>query len=158
VLLSGDPSPATAQVAEAVGVDEWVAGSSPAEKLAFVERLQAGGAKVAMLGDGINDAPVLAQAQVSIAMGGGSDLARIHADAVLVGDGLAALARAFEWARKTRRVIIENLFWALAYNATALPLAMSGRIEPHWAALGMSASSLLVVANAARLARIRRPR
>jgi len=158
VLLSGDPSPATALVADAVGVDEWLAGSSPAEKLAFVEQLQAGGAKVAMLGDGINDAPVLAQAQVSIAMGGGSDLARIHADAILVGDGLGALAHAFEWARKTRRVIIENLFWALAYNATALPLAMSGRIEPHWAALGMSASSLLVIANAARLARIRRPR
>jgi Cu2+-exporting ATPase len=158
VLLSGDPSPATAQVADAVGVNEWVAGASPAEKRAFVEQLQADGAKVAMIGDGINDAPVLAQAQVSIAMGGGSDIARIHADAVLVGDGLGALARAFEWARKTRRVIIENLFWALAYNATALPLAMAGRIEPHWAALGMSASSLLVVANAARLARIgRRP-
>jgi Cu2+-exporting ATPase len=158
VLLSGDPSPATAQVANTVGVDEWVSGASPAEKLAFVERLQADGAKVAMVGDGINDAPVLARAQVSIAMGGGSDLARIHADAVLVGDDLAALARAFEWARKTRGVIVENLCWALAYNAAALPLAVTGRIEPHWAALGMSASSLLVVANAARLARIRRRR
>lgn len=154
VLLSGDPSPATAEAARAVGVDEWVAGASPADKLAFVKRLQADGAKVAMLGDGINDAPVLAQAQVSIAMGGGSDLARIHADAVLVDDGLGALARAFAWARKTRRVIGENLAWAILYNATVLPLAVMGRIEPHWAALGMSASSLLVVANAGRLARI----
>jgi len=158
VLLSGDPSPATAQVANAVGVDEWVAGAGPGEKLAFVEKLQRDGAKVAMLGDGINDAPVLAQAEVSIAMGGGSDLARIHADAVLVDDGLGALADAFDASRKTRRVIVENLCWALAYNATALPLAVTGRIEPHWAALGMSASSLLVVANAGRLARTGRRR
>jgi len=153
-LLSGDPSPAAAELAARLGIHTARAGASPQQKLDHVRALQARGAVVAMVGDGINDAPVLAQAQVSIAMGSGSDLARIHADAILLGDGLDALVLGVGWARKTTRVIRENLAWALVYNLAALPLAACGYVAPWMAAVGMSASSLLVVANALRLSEV----
>jgi len=152
-LLSGDPSPAAARLAAEVGISKLQSGASPDEKVRYVRALQQAGAVVAMVGDGINDAPVLGQAQVSVAMGSGSDLARTSADVVLLGDQLQLLTPALRLARKTRTVIRQNLAWALAYNLTVLPLAVTGNVAPWAAAIGMSASSLLVVTNALRLSR-----
>ncbi len=150
-LLSGDRRRTVAHVAREFGIDVAVGEAGPEAKLDFVRELQARGAVVAMVGDGINDAPVLAQAQVSIAMGGGTDLAQVSADVVLLGDDLARLSPVFDTARKTLRIIHQNLVWATAYNAVAIPLAVMGWITPLAAGVGMAASSLAVVANALRL-------
>jgi Cu2+-exporting ATPase len=154
-LLTGDPSPGATRVAHRLGIEEARGGASPEEKLAYVRDLQAGGAVIAMAGDGVNDAPVLAAAQISIAMGGGSDLTRARADSVLLEDDLDALGSAVNWSHKTRRVIRQNLAWALVYNLTILPLAGMGWVAPYAAAIGMSLSSLLVVGNALRLGDVR---
>jgi Cu2+-exporting ATPase len=154
-LLTGDPSPGATRVARRLGIEEARGGASPEEKLAYVRDLQARGAVVAMAGDGVNDAPVLAAAQISIAMGGGSDLTRARADSVLLEDDLEVLTRALQWSRKTHRVIHQNLAWALTYNLTILPLAGMGWVAPYAAAIGMSLSSLLVVGNALRLGEVR---
>lgn len=150
-LLSGDAAAAARRVAQALGIDEVQADASPQAKHAYVRQLQAGGAVVAMVGDGVNDAPVLAQAQVSVAMGGGAQLARTQADLVLLSEDLQHLWRGVVVARRTLRVIRQNLWWSFAYNLVALPLAMTGFIAPWMAGIGMSGSSLLVVANSLRL-------
>ena len=150
-LLTGDASSVAYRVAQALGIDEVEAGASPQGKHDFVRRLQAGGAVVAMVGDGVNDAPVLAQAQVSIAMGGGSQLARTQADLILLSENLDHLRRGFVVARRSLRVIRQNLAWSFVYNFVALPLAMSGLVTPWMAGIGMSGSSLLVVLNSLRL-------
>lgn len=152
-LLSGDRLQRVRHTAAELGIAEYRGGATPAAKLDYVRELQAQGAIVAMVGDGVNDAPVLAQAQVSIAPGSGTELAQISADIILMTDRIGALAETVGSARRTLRVIRQNLGWAIAYNAVALPLAMAGMVTPLVAALGMSASSLVVVINALRLSR-----
>jgi Cu2+-exporting ATPase len=152
-LLSGDaPAPVRALAAE-LGIADAHARMSPEGKRAFIERLQSGGAVVAMLGDGVNDAPVLAQAQVSVAMGSGTELARAQGDLVLLSSGFDALTRGFDTAQATLAVVRQNLRWAFAYNLLAIPPAMLGWITPWMAGIGMSVSSLVVVLNALRLQR-----
>ncbi|MDP1673297.1 MAG: heavy metal translocating P-type ATPase [Burkholderiales bacterium] len=151
-LLSGDRRQRVAHTAFELGITDYAGGATPADKLAYVEKLQAQGAVVAMIGDGVNDAPVLARAQVSIAPGSGTELAQVSADIILLSDRLDVLAETAREARRTLRVIRQNLGWTMAYNAVALPLAMAGLVTPLIAAVGMSTSSLLVVLNALRLA------
>ncbi|MCV4268223.1 heavy metal translocating P-type ATPase [Pseudomonas capsici] len=153
LLLSGDSSPMVASVAAELDIDEAHGGLCPDDKLAMLQQLHAQGHKVLMLGDGVNDVPVLAAADISIAMGSATDLAKTSADAVLLSNRLQALVQAFSLARRTRRVIIENLLWAGLYNGLMLPFAALGWITPVWAAVGMSISSLTVVLNALRLTR-----
>ncbi len=152
-IFSGDAPAAAARVGAALGISDARGGLSPEDKHAALKVFQEGGATVAMVGDGVNDAPVLAQAQVSIAMGGGADLARANADVVLLGNDLQALPDGVALARRTLRIVKQNLVWAFVYNFLAIPLAMAGWVTPWMAGIGMSASSLLVVLNALRLQR-----
>jgi Cu2+-exporting ATPase len=154
LLLSGDSSPMVASVAAELGIDEARGGLRPDDKLHVLQQLHKEGRKVLMLGDGVNDVPVLAAADISVAMGSATDLAKTSADAVLLSNRLDALVQAFTLARRTRRVIIENLLWAALYNGLMLPFAALGWITPVWAAVGMSISSLTVVLNALRLTRL----
>lgn len=154
LLLSGDSSPMVTEVAAQLGIDQAVGGLRPDDKLERLKALQAAGRKVLMLGDGVNDVPVLAAADISIAMGSATDLAKTSADAVLLSNRLQALVSAFDLARRTRRNILENLLWATLYNGLMLPFAALGWITPVWAAVGMSVSSLIVVLNALRLTRL----
>lgn len=153
LLLSGDSSPMVAGIARELGIDDARGGLTPDAKLDVLRQLHQQGHKVLMLGDGVNDVPVLAGADISIAMGSATDLAKTSADAVLLSNRLDSLVQAFALARRTRRIIIENLAWATPYNGLVLPFAALGWITPLWAAFGMSVSSLLVVLNALRLAR-----
>ena len=152
-LISGDRFNAVQRVAEVCGIDGFQADMLPDEKMHAVAELQRQGARVLMVGDGINDAPVLARADVSIAMGGATALAKTSADIVLVNNRLTAVGEIFTRAAKTQRVIRQNLGWALFYNFSAIPAAAAGLVAPWAAAIGMSLSSLLVVLNALRLTR-----
>ncbi|MEE4817128.1 heavy metal translocating P-type ATPase [Pseudomonas alliivorans] len=154
LLLSGDSSPMVQTAATALGIDDARGGLRPEDKLAIVQQLQAQGHAVLMIGDGVNDVPAMAAATVSVAMGSATDLTKTGADAVLLSNRLHSLIEAFGLARRTRRVIRENLLWAGLYNGLMLPFAALGWITPVWAAIGMSASSLIVVLNALRLTRI----
>ncbi|NWD69943.1 heavy metal translocating P-type ATPase [Pseudomonas gingeri] len=153
LLLSGDNSPMVASVAAELGIDEARGGLRPDDKLQVLRGLHRQGHKVLMLGDGVNDVPVLAAADISVAMGSATDLAKTSADAVLLSNRLGALVQAIGLARRTRRIIIENLIWASLYNGLMLPFAALGWVTPVWAAIGMSISSLTVVLNALRLTR-----
>ncbi|MBB2485449.1 cadmium-translocating P-type ATPase [Mitsuaria sp. WAJ17] len=152
-LLSGDRPERVEAVALAAGIAQATGGASPEGKLARVETLQAEGRKVLMLGDGVNDAPVLARADASVAMGQGALIARTQADAVLLSGRLSELARMRALALRTRRVIRQNLAWSALYNAACIPLALAGWLPPWAAGIGMASSSLLVILNALRLAR-----
>jgi len=152
-IASGDEPGAVAAVAEAAGVPAHHARLKPADKLSLVRERSAGGDAVLMIGDGVNDAPVLAAASVSVAMGAGASLAHTSADSVLMVQDLRVLPAAIGLARRTLSIMRQNLAWAVAYNVAALPLAALGFIPPWAAAIGMSASSLLVVGNAMRLRR-----
>ena len=153
LLMTGDRADAAARVAAATGIDDFRARMSPRDKMEAVQAMQADGARVLMVGDGVNDAPVLACADVSIAMGGASSLAKTSADIVLMANHLQAVAEAIGMARKTRSVVRQNMTWALMYNFGAIPAAALGLVAPWLAAIGMSASSLIVVINAMRLTR-----
>jgi Cu2+-exporting ATPase len=154
-LLSGDRAETVGRIASVLGISSATANASPQEKLKYVHALQREGRVVAMIGDGINDAPVLAQASVSVAMSDGAWMSQRQADAVLLSGRLGDLRAAFETSTRTLAVIRENLFWALAYNLMAVPLAALGMVTPWMAGIGMSASSLVVILNSLRL--LRRP-
>lgn len=152
-LSSGDADATVQRFARQLGIDSAHARQSPEDKLAFVRGLQYQGRVVAMVGDGLNDAPVLAGADVSMAVGEGAALAQRAADLVLTGRSLSRVPQAIAVARRTRQVVRQNLAWALGYNLLALPLAAAGMVTPWLAALGMALSSLMVTLNALRLAR-----
>jgi len=152
-LLSGDATERAAALAARLGITEVLARATPAAKLAAVTQAQAEGRLVAMVGDGINDAPVLARADVSLAMGQGALVSQCQADAVITSSNLADLVRARACARRAVGIVRQNLVWAAAYNATSIPLALAGWLPPWAAGLGMAGSSLLVIFNALRAAR-----
>lgn len=152
-LLSGDQPAAAVRVAAQLGIAHVQGGCSPADKLAYLQALQRTGAKVSMVGDGLNDAPVLAGAHVSFALGSALPLAQAQADLVVLGGDLRAVALALAVSRRALRVVHQNLGWALAYNAVCVPLAVAGYLPAWLAGLGMAASSLVVVLNALRLSR-----
>ena len=154
-IASGDSPAAVERAARDLGIAHHLAGLSPEDKLDEAARLAASGERVLMLGDGVNDAPALAGAHVSVAMGRGAAAAAARADAVLIGDDPGRLLTALDIARSARRIVKQNLAWALGYNLVALPLAASGAVPPWAAAIGMSLSSLAVAGNALRLGRTR---
>jgi P-type Cu2+ transporter len=153
-LASGDRQAPVAQVARELGLPAFDAQLRPEDKLALLRGLQQGGHKVLMIGDGINDGPVLAAADVSMAMGNGSSIAHAAGDLVLLRETLGALPVAIEVSRRALAIVRQNLRWAAFYNLAAIPLAALGLMPPWVAAIGMSASSLLVVMNARRITRL----
>ncbi|WP_345713855.1 HAD-IC family P-type ATPase, partial [Kineococcus glutinatus] len=159
VLVTGDNAAAARAVAAQVGIgtgpDAVVAGVLPEGKVDVVRRLQAAGRVVAVVGDGVNDAAALAQADLGLAMGTGTDVAIEAADLTLVRGDLRAAADAVRLSRRTLAVIRQNLFWAFAYNVAALPLAAAGYLDPMLAGAAMACSSVFVVLNSLRLRRFR---
>jgi Cu2+-exporting ATPase len=153
LLLSGDRSAHVSRVAEQLGIGEAIGQASPEDKLGVLKHLIAEGRSVMMVGDGLNDLPSMAGARVSVAMGGAADLTQLNADAVLLNGHLTELPKAMNTSRHMRRIIRQNMAWALGYNVLALPLAAAGFVPPWLAAIGMSLSSLVVVLNALRLSR-----
>jgi Cu2+-exporting ATPase len=156
-LASGDHERVVRDVAEMLGIHDFQAGCSPVDKLALLTSMQGRGETVVMVGDGINDAPVLAGADASLALADGALLAQTSADVIMLGPSLAPLVTALETARQTMRIVRQNIAWAIVYNVAALPAAALGLVPPWAAAIGMSASSLIVVLNALRLSRFGTP-
>jgi len=153
VLLSGDSPARVARMAPRLRITEARGGATPEDKLAVVRAAQAGGAAVAMVGDGINDAPVLAQADVSFAMVQGAVIARSHADVIVLSNRMSGVTATFDLAHRTKTVVRQNIAWAALYNFSCIPLALIGWLPPWAAGLGMALSSLLVIGNSLRLAR-----
>jgi Cu2+-exporting ATPase len=152
-IVSGDDGAAVARIAERSGIARFAARLRPEAKLVRLKALQEAGKVVVAVGDGINDAPLLRGADVAIAMGRGSALAQTSADLILVRDSLDELPATVALARRTQRVVRQNLTWSVAYNLAALPIAAFGLVPPWLAAIGMSLSSVAVVLNAMRLSR-----
>ena len=150
-ILTGDPSSQVEAVAQALGITDVHKGLSPAQKLEIASAWQQQGERLMMVGDGINDVPTLARADIAVAIGQASDLTKTNADAVITNNSLATLLYAITKGKKSNRIIRQNIYWALLYNILALPLAAAGFIPPWAAAIGMSISSLIVVGNALRL-------
>ncbi|CCK75820.1 MAG: cadmium-translocating P-type ATPase [Oleispira antarctica] len=150
-ILTGDPSSQVEAVATTLNIDDVHKGLSPAQKLEFASRWQQQGERLMMVGDGINDVPTLARADIAVAIGQASDLTKTNADAVITNNSLTTILHALSKGKKSTRIIRQNIYWALLYNVLALPLAATGFIPPWAAAIGMSVSSLIVVGNALRL-------
>ncbi|MGB5643798.1 MAG: heavy metal translocating P-type ATPase [Gammaproteobacteria bacterium] len=153
ILLTGDNESTAKRVARATGISEVHAGLRPEDKLSYMKDLQHQGAFVSMTGDGVNDAPVLAGADVSIAMGSGSQLAAASADFILLSSKISTIHSGYRLSVRTLAIIRQNLMWAIGYNIVAVPAAAMGYVQPWLAAIGMSASSLVVVLNALRLSK-----
>lgn len=151
IVATGDTSTNARQQIEKLPIQKYIAGCTPEDKLELVSQLQLTGNKVAMIGDGTNDAPALAKADMSIAIGSGTEIAKAAADITLLRADLSLVPKAISLSRKTLATIKQNLFWAFGYNVAAIPLAMTGRLNPMIAGIAMSASSVLVVTNSLKL-------
>ena len=155
-IISGDHQFTVDRIAEEVGVSSALGGMTPDQKLEYVTELLQQGQRVLMVGDGVNDAPALAAATVSCSLSGSSDIALENADVIITGDDLSRIATAYHLSRATMRIIRQNLGWAFVYNVVGIPLAMAGHLTPVYAAVAMTASSLLVSLNSLRLMRFNR--